>query len=159
MNATRGREHDEDAREAPSLPAILRQSSGLAAILVLACYCLFQTLTAEKPAHAIIVAGTVAKAAEVVRLQQPVYIGGKAFYPAPPAEPQLIIHFACDQEDARIVRLYDALPGGRNFILRLDQSAEEMRNVYRGTDPHYPSDLRIVTTPCMQALFDGGEFP
>jgi hypothetical protein len=159
MIEDRGLERDEDARQAPSLLGVLRLSWGLAAILALAGYSFVHTLTAAQPVPRVIGGGTVANAAAVMRSQQPVYIGGKAFYPAPPVEGPLVVHLTCDEEDARIARTYDALPGGRGLVLRLDQSSDEMRNLYFGRDPKYPKDTRLITTPCMQALIDYGEFP
>ncbi|MGE0059579.1 MAG: hypothetical protein AB7P33_14215 [Dehalococcoidia bacterium] len=152
------REHDEDAQEGTSLLGIVRLCWGVAAILVLAAYSLIHTLGDGRQAPTVI--GSAGRlSANAARQVQPVYIGGKAFYPAAPVETPLIVHLACDQEEARIVRTYDSPPGGRALVLRLDQVPDEMRRVYEGTDPRYPKDVRIVATPCMQALMDYGDFP
>ncbi len=152
------REHDEDAHEGTTLLGILRLCSGVVAILVLAGYSLANTLSDGRPAPTVV--GSAGRLSAVVARQvQPVYIGGKAFYPAPLVETPLIVHLACDQEDARIVRVYDSPPGGRALVLRLDQVPDEMRHIYEGTDPRYPKNVRLVTTPCMQALIEYGDFP
>jgi hypothetical protein len=159
MKRSEAGEPDDDSREEVSLSGILRLGSGIAVLVVLAGYSLIHALGTGEPAPRVIGGGTIARAAAVLKSQQPVYIGGKAFYPALPVEAQLVVHFACDQEDARIARIYDPPPSGRAIILRIDQSADQMHAIYEGTDPQFPSTTRVVTTPCMQALIDHGAFP
>lgn len=150
---------DDDFREDVSLPGILRLGSGIVVLVVLAGYSLIHALDSGEPPPRVIGGGTIARAAAVLKSQQPVYIGGKAFYPAPPVEQEPVVYFACDQEDARIARVYDPPPSGRAVILRIDQSIDQMRAIYEGTDSQFPATTRIVTTPCMQALIDHGAFP
>lgn len=71
----------------------------------------------------------------------------------------LSVHFACAEDDARVVRFYEAPPSGRIIVLRLDQSAEQMKDIYLGMDPRFPTDTRIIATPCVQDMIDLKAFP
>jgi hypothetical protein len=129
---------------------LLPTFSGLAIVVSLAAYTLFQTVTQDASI-------TVAPARS-----SPAQLGIVASagpYPVPMPEP-LVVHLACDQEDATLARIHDPPPPGRYpFVLRLDQVPEDMRALYRGDDTVFPRDARIVTTPCLQALIDSGAFP
>jgi hypothetical protein len=99
---------------------------------------------------------SVAKAATA---SQGVLIGNKVLYPPPPQYSPLVVHLACDQDDARLARIFDPPPSGQAIVLRFDQSADEMRLLATGKDLQFPKDTRLVTTPCMQAMIEHGEFP
>lgn len=147
---------DASSERVPPLPVWLLQTFwGLAAVIGLGLYTAHDVLTRDAVPPTVRLA-----AASVPRPPlSPIVTGNAVPYPANLAREPLIVHFACDPEDARIARMIDPPPSGRPIVLRLDQSAEEMRSLYRGTHPLFPVDTRIVTTSCTQALIDRGEFP
>jgi hypothetical protein len=134
----------------PPLPLWALQTFwGLAAVLALGVYSLVHTLNYEAPVRVVPPRGFP---------PQPVITGNARILPNAPIEP-MVIHFACNQDDARWVRIYDPPASGRSIILRIDQSPDLMRAVYSGEDNNFPRDARVVTTPCTQALIDNKEFP
>ena len=138
---------------------VLKTFWGVASLLALAAYSLLHTVNEDPSAESAVVVQPRA-APTATRLKSgPVVIGNVTMYPSMAPEPSLVVHFACNQEDARVARIYDPQPAGRSVILRIDQSLDEMRQLYAGTDKRYPKDTRLVTTPCTQALIDSGGFP
>lgn len=135
-----------------ALPVIrvLQNFWGLTAVIALGVYALFHTMTYEAP----------------VTVRPPANVSPQVFvtsnigpFPAMAQEPP-VAYLACNQDDARLVRIHDPPPPGRYpFFLRLDQVADQMRSLYQGTGTVFPKDTRLVTTPCLQDMIDRGEFP
>ncbi len=142
-----------DAWLEPGLPLLrlLQTFWGLAVIVALAGYSAYEAYRVEPPPVRILQARGLPPRAVVT--------GNAVVNPLLALEPSVTVHFACAEEDARIARIYDPPLNGRAMILRLDQSADQMRLVLAGTDGKFPADTRIVTTPCVQDMIDGGEFP
>jgi hypothetical protein len=162
MNGDANRPADPDGArdygggEPGSLRGILQILPGLVVIMVLAGYSFVHSLPEAEPKRAVLGAPGQARPAPA---SQGVLIGNKVFYPPVPEPLTLIVHFACNQDDARLARIYDPPASGTPIIMRLDQSLEEMHLLVAGKDPLFPRNTRIVTTPCVQAMIEHGEFP
>ena len=152
----------EAARKIPVEPVSLRSIvsllPGLLVIVALAGYSVVHALPQEGP-EAVVLGRPGASITKAAAASPGVMIGNKVFYPAPPQPHRLVVHLACNQDDARLARIYDPPATGQAIILRLDQSAQEMRLLFDGKGTQFPSDTRLVTTPCMQAMIEHGEFP
>ena len=159
MNA--GGDVEEDVTGISSVVLVLKTFWGIAAVLGLASYSLLLSVNDDDTAAG---AGEGARRPEAIPSPAfvksgPIVIGNVTMYPFTATEPPVVVHLACDAEEARLARMYDAPPPGRSVILRIDQSLERMRRIYQGGDPQFPPDARIVTTPCIQGMIDRGEFP
>ena len=152
---------DEDAITGLPVVIVLKTFWGIAAIAALAGYSLFHTFDdPSAAANPVVQTYSVEPAPTAIpRKSGPIVIGNVTMYPFVTQEPSATVHLVCDAEEARLVRTYDPPPSGRGIVLRLDQSLEDMRLVYRGGDPRFPGDTRIITAPCIQGMIDRGEFP
>jgi hypothetical protein len=137
-------------RPAPLPVWALQTFWGLAAVLALGVYSLVHTLNYEPPLRVVPPRGFP---------PQPVVTGNARSLPTSFVDDPMVIHFACNQEDARWARVYDPPASGRSVILRFDQSPDLMRSIYSGDDNQFPKNARVVTTPCTQAMIDNMEFP
>lgn len=157
---TTGMSEEPDDGEG-GLPVLLALKTfwGVAAVLGLAGYSLLHTFNDQEAVEAAVALRPEPGPAASPHKPGPVKIGNETMYPFIAPEPSLVVHLACNQEDARVARIYDPQPAGRSVILRIDQSLDEMRQLYAGTDTRYPKDTRLVTTPCTQAMIDSGDFP
>jgi hypothetical protein len=158
MNPNRG---EDDVKSGLPLLTALKTFWGITAILGLAGYSLLHSLDDQSVAAGVVAQTSLPEAVPTAlpRVKGPVVIGNVTMYPFVAQEPSAIVHLACDAEEARLVRTYDAPPAGRGIVLRLDQSAADMKLLYQRGDPRFPGDTRIITTPCIQGMIDRGEFP
>jgi len=144
----------EELSRVPSVVSLISTFWGLAAVLALGAYTTVHSFNYEPPAP---------KTPQTARMRPlppraPVVPYTGALVTSGGLEP-MIVHLACNQEDARWARVYDPPSSGRGMILRIDQSADLMRALYAGEKTQFPVDTRVVTTPCTQTMIENGEFP